>query len=172
MEIQGVEVKPIPGYENLYLASFDGRIWSIRRNKWMKLSISGSDRQYLQVCLSKNNKTKYFGVHRLIASVWIPNPNNLPQVNHIDENPLNNCVDNLEWCTAQYNNNYGTRNKRETETRTGRPGKIKIKCIETGEEWDSITDCAKSTGFGYQNLKYCVSGKTPSCHGFHFEEVI
>lgn len=58
--------------------------------------------------LCKNGKTKRFSVHRLVAQAFIPNPNNLPIINHKDENPSKNIVDNLEWCDYEYNNNYGT----------------------------------------------------------------
>lgn len=67
---------------------------------------------YCEVCLTKNNKKHYIKVHRLVAMAFLPNPNNFPQVNHKDENPLNNNVSNLEWCTAKYNCNYGNRNKK------------------------------------------------------------
>lgn len=79
---------------------------------------------YYRVTLSKNNKSKNYLLHRLVAQVFIPNPNNLPQVNHKDENKLNNNVNNLEWCTRSYNCRYGTRTKRIAEkTRITNKGK-------------------------------------------------
>ena len=109
--------KPIVGYENLYEVSNLGRIRSFDR--WVK-SKNGSIRicrgrilkpytnkdGYLYVVLSKNNKHKTYKVHRLVAQAFLDNPNNLPQVNHKDENPLNNNVNNLEWCNSKYNCNF------------------------------------------------------------------
>ena len=65
---------------------------------------------YKEVVLTHNNKRHYFKVHRLVASAFIPNPNNLPQVNHKNENKLDNTVPNLEWCSSKYNCSYGNRN--------------------------------------------------------------
>lgn len=62
---------------------------------------------YKQVVLYKNKKHKTVAVHRLVAEAFIPNPDNLPQVNHKDENPSNNNVNNLEWCTCKYNMGMG-----------------------------------------------------------------
>ena len=116
--------KDIPNFKNLYQASSLGNIKSLERyvNSGIKNNVKVRRKEqilkqynkngYLQVSLSKNHKRYYFNVHKLVALTFISNPNNLPQINHKDENPLNNCVDNLEWCTAKYNCNYGTRNKR------------------------------------------------------------
>lgn len=68
--------------------------------------------QYYQVGLYKQGKCKTHKVHRLVAEAFIPNPNNLPQVNHIDCNPFNNCANNLEWCTAKYNANHKRNNRK------------------------------------------------------------
>lgn len=73
----------------------------------IKNSVSDAD-GYLVVSLHKEGKTSMFKIHRLVATAFIPNPENLPQVNHKDENKQNNKVDNLEWCTAKYNRNFGT----------------------------------------------------------------
>lgn len=75
---------------------------------------------YLRVTLSNNGKVKHYKIHRLVAEAFIPNPNNLPQINHKDENRLNNCVDNLEWCTAKYNSNYGNMGKKLSKKLTNR----------------------------------------------------
>lgn len=84
-----------------YYATEDGRIYSGKRNKY--LATRRSNRGYLLVNLSIDGERRTFSVHTLIAKAYIPNPNNLPQVNHIDGNKENNSVDNLEWCTASEN---------------------------------------------------------------------
>lgn len=118
--------KDIKGYEGLYQVSNLGNIKSVNRivrfkngyrclpEKILKIS-SFCNSKYMQVNLSKNSKIKTYSLHRLVAETFIPNPNNLPCVNHKDENPQNNCVDNLEWCTHKYNSNYGTLKKRQSE---------------------------------------------------------
>ena len=104
--------KDIKNYEGYYQVSNFGNIRSLhKRNKYnlMKLPIK---RGYYQIGLRKDGTRKFCQVHRLVAQAFIDNPLNLPQVNHKDENKLNNIVDNLEWCTVSYNNCYGTRLER------------------------------------------------------------
>ena len=114
--------KDIKGYEGFYQISNMGRVRSvdrIRNSKHHGLSkIKGrmlipliQDGYYLAT-LCKNGEMKHFRIHRLVAEAFIPNPDNLPFINHIDENKSNNKVDNLEWCTRSYNNNYGHRNQK------------------------------------------------------------
>lgn len=111
-----VEVwKDIPGFEGYYEASTLGYIRSkerlvkykkdgVRIMKSHILKPKIMNKGYYEVILSKNNKQHSYRLHRLIATTFIPNPNNLPYINHIDENKLNNSVSNLEWCTPKYNN--------------------------------------------------------------------
>ena len=104
----------IPNYEGLYQVSNFGNVKNIRTGKLLKPFKNTYG--YLYLNLSKNGTKRKVRVHRLVAQSFIPNPQNLPQVNHKDEIRTNNSVDNLEWCDAQYNNNYGTRTKRSAES--------------------------------------------------------
>lgn len=111
------EWKPINGYEGIYLISNFGRVKSLGRINCPQKR-GGADRDkilsprndklgYSRVLLySLTGKKKQFKTHRLVAMHFIPNPNNYPLVNHIDENPANNYVNNLEWCTHSYNIKY------------------------------------------------------------------
>ena len=111
------EWRDIEGYEGLYQISNLGRVKSFPRPTTPGgiLKINKRKDGYCSVMLCKNGKTKRFSVHRLVAQAFIPNPNNLPIINHKDENPSKNIVDNLEWCDYEYNNNYGTLPKRLSE---------------------------------------------------------
>lgn len=103
---QNKEWRPVVGYEGLYEVSNYGDVYNIKRNHMMK----PNDRDgYKIVRLSKNGARYETGAHRLVAQAFIPNPNNYPVVNHKDENPSNNNVDNLEWCTVGYNNTYNNK---------------------------------------------------------------
>ena len=116
------EWRPVVGYEGLYEVSNTGRVRSLDRytkyrcsyrlHKGKVLSPAIKDNGYLIVRLQK----RMFYVHRLVAEAFIENPDNLPEVNHLDEDKTNNRVDNLEWCDHKYNMNYGTRNIRSKDT--------------------------------------------------------
>jgi len=99
----------IEGYEGQYQVSNTGYVKSVKRNRILKATnVHG----YLQISLSDHGQIKKRLIHRLVAETFIPNLENFPQVNHKDENTMNNSVENLEWCTVKYNNNYGSRNSR------------------------------------------------------------
>ena len=112
---QSGNLKDIPGYEGLYAVSKDGRVWSYpkRRNhkfgKWMQLQVERNTRDRLKpyetcnVALVKDGNRRKFKVHRLVGMTYIPNPNNLPQINHKNGKPLKNNKDNLEWATGSGN---------------------------------------------------------------------
>lgn len=109
--------KDIKGYEGLYQVSNYGRVKSLnyrRTGKERLLKQILHTNGYFYVRLYKSNK--WFSIHRLVAETFIPNPENLPCVNHKDEVKTNNHVDNLEWCTNEYNLNFGSRNERISET--------------------------------------------------------
>ena len=127
--VDAVEVvrKPVVGYEGYYEVDQFGRVFSVERvisvddngrkyekpvsGKQMKQCLKNNG--YKSVSLTKGGATKAFYVHRLVAEAFIPNPDNLPMVNHKDEDKTNNFLENLEWCTAQYNNTYGNKAKRQ-----------------------------------------------------------
>lgn len=115
--------KDVTGFEGLYKVSNHGRVKSFRasaklgRPKEFILRPYKINSGYDVVTLYSKERRVKFQVHRLVATEFIPNPSNLPCVNHKDENKINNHVDNLEWCTYQYNNNYGTARVRTAEAR-------------------------------------------------------
>ena len=100
--------KDIKGYENLYRVNKQGDVYSLISNKVLKTFYRGSrpDNKYKVVDLRTNGKRKTISVHRMVAEAFIPNPDNLPCVNHKDGNKDNNCVENLEWCTYSENNQH------------------------------------------------------------------
>ena len=116
--------KDISGFEGLYQVSNLGRIKSFqavhRKGKPSEYILKPyvSNNGYKQVFLYNGTKKKKLLVHRIVAMSFIDNPHNLPQVNHKDENRLNNCADNLEWCDNVYNNRYGTKNSRFVESQS------------------------------------------------------
>ena len=121
------EWRSVIGYEGLYEVSNTGQVRSFDRyvkysngrihlHKGKVLSPIKDKDGYLQVNLCNNGKIHQIKIHRLVAQAFLLNPDNLPQVNHLDEDKTNNSVDNLEWCTVKYNNNYGTRTIRAKET--------------------------------------------------------
>ena len=113
--------KDIEGYEGYYQVSNKGRIKGIRlvyqytEERILKPFSNQKGRGYLKVKLIKNGTGKYAYVHRLVAQAFIDNPNHYTEVNHKDENPKNNTVENLEWCTRSYNMSYGTIQDRRRE---------------------------------------------------------
>lgn len=121
------EWKDVPGYEGIYQVSNFGNIKSLDRcikcSNGMVIHRKGSTIKkqvcrfgYENVTLRKPKEKKTFKVHRLVALAFIDNPNNYPEINHKDENKLNNSVENLEWCTREYNLNYGTFTQRRVNS--------------------------------------------------------
>ena len=129
--------KDVVGFEGLYKVSNKGNIYSVERRdsrgnrcggRILKTKYGGKG--YRQVNMYKNGKSKTTFVHRIVADAFIPNPENLPQVNHIDEDKDNNNVKNLEWCTHKHNMNHGTLKERTAQALSK---KVKATNIKTGE---------------------------------------
>ena len=160
--------KDIKGYEGKYQISNKGRVKSLGNNKTKKEKIRDGkidNRGYKRISLCKNGKEKKYSIHRLVAQAFLPNPDNLPVVNHKDENKLNNNVENLEWCTQEYNVNYSGSN--------GRPGK-KVICVETQQIFDSSEDVINKMFDGKgssSTIRDHLRGRTKSCFGYHFKYI-
>ena len=160
--------KDIEGYEGLYKVSSYGNVLSLKycgSNRKHLLAPNPDHKGYLMVYLSKKGKTKTFKIHRLVASAFIPNPHNLPQVNHIDENPNNNKVENLEWCTRKYNLDYGTRVQRMKE-------KLATPVLQFDlngnfiKEHESQSDAARAISGTQTSISCCVRGIYDSYKGY------
>lgn len=164
------EWKNIEGYEGLYQISNYGRVKSLSRKVWQfnKYVITqefimknkNSKDGYKRIILCKDGKYKTFLVHRLVAKHFLNNINNLPYINHKDENKDNNSVDNLEYCTAKYNCNYGNHNinlinsiKRKKKTLQYDLNGNLIK------EWISASSASKGTGISKCNIIACCNNK-------------
>ena len=114
--------KDVKGYEGYYQVSNLGRVKGLlaikqyKCGRILKTYSNYKGKGYLKVKLYKNTVKKMFYVHRLVADAFLPNPYNYPDINHKDENPHNNSVNNIEWCNESYNMSYGTTQERRRET--------------------------------------------------------
>ena len=155
---------PIKGFEGLYEVSDKGRVRSLKFGKERILK-PGRNTGYLLVCLYKNGEKKWCKVHRLVAKTFIPNPDNLPEVNHKDEDKENNSVQNLEWCDQKYNINYGTRTQRQAE-KCSKPVLQYTKDGEFVMEWKSMQDVQRNLNYSQGHISSCCTGKRKSAYGF------
>lgn len=172
--------KDIKGYEGYYQVSNLGRVKSLDRINSRGFQMIGKPLNinklvsgYCTVSLCKNGKPIICLVHRLVAETFIPNPENLPCVNHKDENPSNNCVDNLEWCTHLYNMNYGTRNKRLSENHKGVINTHKSTPIlqysldnKFIKEYPSMAEVNRQLGYSQAGISRCCKGKYKQSYGY------
>lgn len=189
--------KIIDEYPN-YMVSNLGRVKSLGNNKMRKEKILKcwvKKDGYVQIRLNKYGKGKKYYVHRLVAEAFIPNPNNLPEVNHKDENKENNFVyinedgsvnlekSNLEYCDRKYNMNYGTLIERAAEKIKGRTDIVEKRVakllkpiqqidLETGivlKKWPSIVEVQRKLGYNQSCINNCLKGRTKTSYGYKWE---
>lgn len=146
--------KEILGYEGLYEVSNLGKVRNMKTGRILKPR--KNTRGYLYLNLYKKGTRKTAKVHRLVSQAFLPNLTNLPQVNHKDENKTNNCVDNLEWCTAQYNSTYSN-------------SKPIIQLDKNGDfiaEYQSGVEAERNTGIHKDTISMCCRGKLKTSGGY------
>lgn len=190
--------KPIKGYEGWYEVSSYGRVRSLDRMETLSdgrkrlrkgriLKSSKSNCGYLRIVLSKSNEKKYALIHRLVAQAFIQNTDNLPQVNHKDEDKTNNCVflkkdgsvdldkSNLEWCDAKYNMNYGTARQRWAEKKLNSPKLSKpVLQIDLGtnkiiSKYPSTAEADRQLNINQGGISNCCRGKCKTAYGYKWK---
>lgn len=173
--------KDIEGYEGMYQVSNMGRVRSLDRVKpnsggqiakgdFKQFGDNGHG--YKIVNLYKNNKSHMKYVHRLVASAFIPNPNNFPIINHKDEDKSNNRCENLEWCTQKYNANYGTHTRRVKESYITNGNNRPIDVYDMNGVFLKTFDCSnevcKELWIYRRGLYLACQGVTKSYKGYRF----
>lgn len=158
--------KDIEGYEGLYQVSNLGRVHSLYRN----IILKGSEDiwGYIKVTLYKDGSPSIKTVHRLVAQAFIPNPENKPEVNHIDEDKTNNNVSNLEWSTRKDNLNHGTRNERISKSNSIQILAINLKTGES-KEYYSTKECARQLGLDKSNITHVLKGNRKQTGDYTFK---
>lgn len=158
-------MKDIKGYEGLYAITSCGKVWSYRKDKFLKPYNHNSG--YLSVNLyGANRARKTCLLHRLVAEAYLLNPTGLPQVNHKDENKFNNCLNNLEFVSACYNNNYGTHNNRISEKLSKA-----VYCVELNYVYKSIAEASRILKISNGNISEVLNGHRKSAGGYHWRWV-
>lgn len=176
--------KDIQGYEGKYQISSLGRVKSCRRTsvvnggvysrseKILKQSIVSG---YNTVCLCNQSMQKNFKVHRLVASSFVPNPNNFKYINHIDENKQNNSSDNLEWCTAKQNTNHGTNKIRISNTKRNNGQSRPVALLDNNDniikEFYAIVDAAEYIGARKSDVCAVCRGRQATVKGYKFKYI-
>lgn len=154
--------KDIEGYEDLYEVSDEGRIRN--KNTGRILKPNKTHKGYLQVKLCKDGGKVGYSIHRLVAKAFIPNPDNYPQVNHIDEDKTNNNVNNLEWCTNQYNVVHSIHKLSKKVGQYFPNGKLFA-------IYNSSMEAERQTGISSGNICQCCLGNLKSAGGFIWKYV-
>lgn len=178
--------KDIKEFEGLYQVSNMGHVRSLDRTDkkgqfrfGRVLADKHNNRGYHTIALSRDGTTKYRLIHRLVAMAFLDNPNKLPEVNHIDEDKANNAASNLEWCTSEYNLNYGTRKARIAESAGykhktnyyNKPKPIVATNVATGfsVRLPNLHAAGERLGIDFRQVSAVIRGKQRTAHGYRFE---
>lgn len=159
-----MEWKSVPNYSN-YEVSDDGRVKNKKRNRLLKPRIV---KGYHRVVLCEQNVCRPITVHRLVADVFCPGDHTGLQVNHKDGNKTNNCANNLEWVTQSENNYHAYRTGLRTPPC---PSRRRVRIVETGEEFDTLSACARHIQGSKRHVGECIDGIRKTHKGYHFEEI-
>lgn len=152
-------MKDIIGYEGLYAITSCGKVWSYRSKKFL----SAGGKTYKHVVLQKDGIRKNFLVHRLVAEAYLPNPNNYPIINHKDCNPANNSILNLEWCSQEYNYNYGNHIEKIALSNS-----IAVYCVELDKTFTGACEASRQLNINQSNITSCCKGRRNSAGGYHW----
>lgn len=179
--LENEQWKTISGYENYQVSNY-GRVKSLKGKEERILKQGTTKNGYRIVGLYKDGKSKWFSVHRLVAMAFIDNSNNYPVVNHIDECRTNNHVENLEWCTVEYNSNYGTARERQSKAISGEnhpmygkfgkdnPTSKQVIQLTLGGDyiklWGGIREIERTLGYHSQSISKCCRGKQKTSNGY------
>ena len=160
--------KPVTGFEEHYLVSDSGQVWSLRRHKALRPNI---DRYgYEVVGLSLNGKVHHRTVHRLVAQAFLPNPHNLPTVNHINEVKTDNRATNLEWMSVADNDNHGTRNEKMADTKCKLPVE-QVFPDGTTARYKGVKDASRQTGINRCCIALCCKNIRLTAGGYEWRYV-
>ena len=184
--LEGERWRPVKDFETSYAVSNFGRVKRLarvdtfirkdtgkeveRHVSEMILKLQDADKYY-EVNLFQGDRSVFRDVHRMVAQAFIPNPNNLPQVNHINGDKHDNRAENLEWCTSQHNVQHSIQTGLRPSLKGSDRSPKQVRCIETGQVFDTVKAAAEAFNADPQFLsERTAKGKT--CHGYHFEIIV
>ena len=171
------EWRDVVGYEGRYQVSSMGRVKSLVRKDCLGRTVKERilkpgviHNGYLQVGLCAGGKQKTLRVHRLVCEAFHENPDNKPQVNHINEDKTDNRACNLEWCTCKQNLNHGSRNERAGKAKSKPVGQY-TRDGDLVKVWPSTQEAERQAGFNHGNISEVANGNRKTAHGFIWKYV-